>query len=165
MHVCLLGNLESVGNLESAFTSQLVLVRGSMRSAHVCHKDLLFGSRYKRNSRTFILSGGEEMERLNPAVVALVLLTVSVSAVPTAAHRPPKDLSDEPHYVGDDQAHNSDYDHEAFLGKEEAKTFDQLSPAEAKKRLGIIVKKIDKNGDGNVDEDELVDWVRRVARR
>ena len=28
------------------------------------------------------------------------------------------------------------YDHEAFLGKEEAKTFDQLTPEESKDRLG-----------------------------
>lgn len=27
------------------------------------------------------------------------------------------------------------YDHEAFLGKEEAKTFDQLTPEESKERL------------------------------
>lgn len=28
------------------------------------------------------------------------------------------------------------YDHEAFLGKEEATTFDQLTPEESKERLG-----------------------------
>lgn len=28
------------------------------------------------------------------------------------------------------------YDHEAFLGKDEAKTFDQLTPDESKDRLG-----------------------------
>lgn len=31
--------------------------------------------------------------------------------------------------------HNNDYDHEAFLGREEAKTFDQLTPEESKERL------------------------------
>lgn len=45
-----------------------------------------------------------------------------------------KDLSDEEHYH--DGTHNSEYDHEAFLGKEEAKTFHDLPPAEAKRRLG-----------------------------
>lgn len=38
------------------------------------------------------------------------------------------------------QAHEDNksfqYDHEAFLGKEEAKTFDQLTPEESKDRLG-----------------------------
>ena len=57
------------------------------------------------------------------------------------------------------------FDHEAFLGEEEAQTFDQLSPAEAKRRLGIIVDKIDTDGDGQVTEKELVEWVRHVARR
>lgn len=103
------------------------------------------------------------MERCNPAAVTMLVLIVLVSPVPTASHRPPKDLSDETHYEG--EAHNTDYDHEAFLGKEEAKTFEQLPPAEAKRRLGVIVDKIDKNGDSKVDEEELVDWVRHVARR
>ena len=42
-------------------------------------------------------------------------------------------LSDVEHHV--DGEHNHQYDHEAFLGKEEAKTFDQLSPEESKERL------------------------------
>ena len=51
--------------------------------------------------------------------------------------RGPKDLSDEKHYAGNNnQDHNPDYDHEAFLGKEQAETFDQLPPGEAKRRLG-----------------------------
>lgn len=43
-----------------------------------------------------------------------------------------RDLSDHAH----DDAHGYQYDHEAFLGKEEAKTFDQLTPEESKARLG-----------------------------
>lgn len=42
------------------------------------------------------------------------------------------DLSDSPH----DDSQDFRYDHEAFLGKEEAKTFDQLTPEESKERLG-----------------------------
>ncbi len=97
-------------------------------------------------------------------ILTIAVLTVALS-VPTD-HKPgpkAKDLSDEKHYVGED--HNPDYDHEAFLGEEAAQTFDQLSPREAKRRLGIIVDKIDKNEDGNVTEQELVDWVRHVAKR
>ena len=45
-------------------------------------------------------------------------------------------MSDEPHYEGDDSEHNPDYDHEAFLGKDDADTFDKLSPEEARRRLG-----------------------------
>ena len=53
-------------------------------------------------------------------------------------HRGPRDLSEEEHYVGDGHDHNAQYDHEAFLGKEQAERFDQLSPAEAKRRLGSV---------------------------
>lgn len=107
-----------------------------------------------------------KMERLGIAAVILILI-VSVSSVPTDKHGPkvPKDLSDETHFVGDGHEHNADYDHEAFLGEEEAQTFDQLSAGEARRRLAIIVDKIDKNGDGSVTEQELVDWVRHVAKR
>lgn len=45
-----------------------------------------------------------------------------------------KDLSDQEHFKEGD-VHNVEYDHEAFLGKEEAKTFSELPPVEAKRRL------------------------------
>ena len=50
--------------------------------------------------------------------------------------RGPRNLSEEEHYPGDGHDHNAQYDHEAFLGKEQAERFDQLSPEEAKRRLG-----------------------------
>ena len=53
-------------------------------------------------------------------------------------HRGPRDLSEEEHYQGDGHDHNAQYDHEAFLGKEQAERFDQLSAAEAKRRLGSV---------------------------
>lgn len=97
-------------------------------------------------------------------VVIATFLAVGAS-VPTDKRRP-KDLSDEKHYVGDvNKDHNADYDHDAFLGSEEAQTFDQLPPGEAKRRLGVIVERIDTNGDGGVTEQELKEWVRHVARR
>ena len=47
-----------------------------------------------------------------------------------------KDLSEEEHFKGDEQEdHNAEYDHEAFLGKEKKK-FDELTPEESKERLG-----------------------------
>lgn len=45
-------------------------------------------------------------------------------------------LSDEEHFKGSE--HNQEYDHEAFLGDEQKKTFDQLSPEESKRRLGYV---------------------------
>ncbi|XP_011296835.1 calumenin [Fopius arisanus] len=73
-----------------------------------------------------------------------------------------KSLSDEEHFIK--SHHNPEYDHEAFLG-EEAKTFDQLSPEESTRRLGIIVDKIDKDKDGFVTQEELKDWIRYTQQR
>lgn len=57
------------------------------------------------------------------------------------------------------------YDHEAFLGKEEATTFDQLSPDDSKERLGKIVDRIDGDQDGFVSLSELKSWIKRVQKR
>ncbi|XP_060758306.1 reticulocalbin-3 isoform X2 [Neoarius graeffei] len=72
-----------------------------------------------------------------------------------------RDLSDHAH----DDAHGYQYDHEAFLGKEEAKTFDQLTPEESKARLGKIVDRIDTNKDGFVNHAELHHWIKHRQRR
>uniref|UniRef100_A0A8C3FK62 Reticulocalbin 3 n=1 Tax=Chrysemys picta bellii TaxID=8478 RepID=A0A8C3FK62_CHRPI len=56
-----------------------------------------------------------------------------------------QELSDHPH----DDRQGFQYDHEAFLGKEQAKTFDQLTPEESREH-------IDKNGDGYVQVDEYI---------
>ncbi|XP_074659802.1 calumenin-B-like [Tubulanus polymorphus] len=100
-------------------------------------------------------------------VIALVSSTLS-SAIPRkdgAKDRTyEKELSDEKHY-DDKGEHNSDYDHEAFLGADESKTFDQLSPEESRDRLGKIVEKIDKDHDGKVTESELQSWIQYVQNR
>ncbi|XP_074554454.1 calumenin-A [Halichoeres trimaculatus] len=64
-----------------------------------------------------------------------------------------------------DDNKNFDYDHEAFLGHDEAKTFDQLPQEESKRRLGIIVDQMDSNSDGFVSEDELKAWIKTVQRK
>lgn len=69
-----------------------------------------------------------------------------------------RELSGEKHYSENEQ-HNTEYDHEAFLGEEEAKTFDQLTPEESKERLSKIVDKIDKDKDGFVTQEELKNWI------
>ena len=55
-----------------------------------------------------------------------------------------KKLSDKEHYTDLDNdnkfEHNSDYDHEAFLGKDEADSFKTLTPEESKLRLGYNYK-------------------------
>ena len=68
-------------------------------------------------------------------------------------------LSDEEHYTGPEHnEHNPEYDHKAFLG-EDADDFDQLSPEESKRRLALMVDKIDKNSDGFITTQELKDWI------
>ncbi|KAI5097005.1 reticulocalbin-3 precursor [Silurus meridionalis] len=72
-----------------------------------------------------------------------------------------RDLSDHAH----DDTQSYQYDHEAFLGKEEAKTFDQLTPEESKARLGKIVERIDTDKDGFVSHAELHHWIKHRQRR
>ena len=44
------------------------------------------------------------------------------------------------------EEHDDSFDHEAILGsKKDAEDFDQLPPEEAKKRLAILVEKMDLN--------------------
>ncbi|XP_064634603.1 calumenin-like isoform X2 [Lineus longissimus] len=74
-----------------------------------------------------------------------------------------KPLSDEEHFENGE--HNPEFDHEAFLGEDEAKEFDELSPEESVDRLGIIITKIDKDGDGKVTEEELKNWIQYVQKR
>lgn len=72
-------------------------------------------------------------------VTILLVLAVSTVAVPKPEEKKERvidrELSDKEHY--ENEHHNTQYDHEAFLG-EEAKTFDQLSPEESRRRLGYV---------------------------
>ncbi|TDH03504.1 hypothetical protein EPR50_G00163330 [Perca flavescens] len=97
------------------------------------------------------------------SIVPLCFLAAAVLAVPAQEKRVHHhgDLSERPH----DDAHGFQYDHEAFLGKEEAKTFDQLTPDESKDKLAKIVERIDKDRDGYVSHAELHSWIRHRQRR
>jgi len=100
-------------------------------------------------------------------VLILGMLVSAVTAGPRSARRDgPRDLSEEHHYGEDgEHEHNVQYDHEAFLGKEDSEKFDQLTREEAKRRLGLIVDKVDKDKDGSVSQKELEDWIRLVSKR
>lgn len=104
------------------------------------------------------------MER---SVVLCLLLAAVIAAKPADEEKKSRvhtdKLSDEEHYMNDE--HNSDYDHEAFLGEDEARTFDQLTPEESKERLGKIVDKIDLNHDNFVTEEELKQWIDYTQKR
>ncbi|EDL79717.1 reticulocalbin 1 (predicted), isoform CRA_b [Rattus norvegicus] len=103
--------------------------------------------------------------RLGLALGLLLALVLALRAKPTVRKervvRPDSELGERP--PEDNQSFQ--YDHEAFLGKEDSKTFDQLSPDESKERLGKIVDRIDSDGDGLVTTEELKVWIKRVQKR
>jgi Ca2+-binding EF-hand superfamily protein len=72
-------------------------------------------------------------------------------------------LSDETHFK--DGMHNPDYDHEAFLGEEEAKEFQDLTPEQSRERLGKLFDRIDENSDGIIDKQELQMWIKHTQHR
>lgn len=70
--------------------------------------------------------------------LALLLLALPLLALPGGLGKPT--AWQERARPGTAQQHEDapsfQYDHEAFLGKEEARSFDQLSPEESQERLG-----------------------------
>uniref|UniRef100_A0A0B7A6Z7 Reticulocalbin-3 n=1 Tax=Arion vulgaris TaxID=1028688 RepID=A0A0B7A6Z7_9EUPU len=99
-------------------------------------------------------------------LLAVLILAVTIcSTIPTNEQKQrvyDQPLSDEDHNDGE---HNTKYDHDAFLGQDEAKTFDQLTPDESKSRLAIIVQKIDTDKDGEVTHEEIKNWIQFIQRR
>ncbi|NXA57032.1 CALU protein, partial [Nothocercus julius] len=101
--------------------------------------------------------------------IAQLLLCLSLSMV--CAWSKPTEKKERVHHEAPlsakahDDAQSFDYDHDAFLGADEAKTFDQLTPEESKERLGKIVSKIDEDKDGFVTVDELKDWIKFAQKR
>ncbi|KAG5273977.1 hypothetical protein AALO_G00157830 [Alosa alosa] len=99
--------------------------------------------------------------------VVLVCVGVCVGLVSSK----PMEKKDRVHHdsplsnLDHDDAENFDYDHEAFLGQEEAKTFDQLTPEESKERLGMIVERMDEDGDGFVSVEEMKNWIKHAQKR
>ncbi|XP_072046169.1 calumenin-A-like [Amphiura filiformis] len=72
--------------------------------------------------------------------------------------KPDTPSPDADHY--DDGTHNEEYDHEVFLGGEKAaKEFEVLTEEESKRRLTVILKKVDTNSDTFIDKEELTNWV------
>ncbi|XP_017138812.1 calumenin [Drosophila miranda] len=98
-------------------------------------------------------------------VVATAISVSSASSIPAEVpHNPLEyDSLHAPHFDGAE--HNSQYDHEAFLGPDESKKFDNLSPEESKRRLGVIFDRIDEDKDGLVTLSELKNWISFTQRR
>ncbi|XP_076039130.1 reticulocalbin-2-like isoform X4 [Oratosquilla oratoria] len=108
-------------------------------------------------------------------IKAVVLVLVYIWSVEGAAHdhhnirysqkermengaRSPRDTG---HYDAEGE-HNPDFDHESILGSaKDAKEFDSLPPEESKRRLRILLEKMDRNKDGSIDRTELHSWILR----
>jgi len=101
---------------------------------------------------------------IRPLLMCFVLCVVYGSSKPTEKKN--RVHQEEPlSHLEHDDAKNYDYDHEAFLGQDEAKTFDNLPPEESRRRLGIIVEKMDTNKDGFVSEEELNVWIKNAQKK
>ncbi|KHN83833.1 Calumenin-A [Toxocara canis] len=90
-----------------------------------------------------------------------VLLVATLSALALAEHGDP--LSDKDHNKGGE--HDTKYDHEAFLGKDTAAEYDELTPEKSKERLSMLVPKMDSDGDGFVGEGELREHIKFMQKR
>lgn len=67
---------------------------------------------------------------------------------------------DHHHATGKD--HDNAFDHEAILGsKKEAEEYDELDPEEAKRRLEVLLTKMDRDNDRAIDRKELYAWILR----
>ncbi|CAL4122170.1 unnamed protein product [Meganyctiphanes norvegica] len=72
----------------------------------------------------------------------------------------PRSPRDHGHNV--DGEHNTAFDHESILGSSKAaEEYDDLPPTEAKRRLEILLLKMDRNNDKQVDRTELHSWILR----
>merc|ERR1712150_321799 len=70
---------------------------------------------------------------------------------------------EERHQTIDELSHKTKTDQEAILGKDHAKDFDDLSEEDSKKKLSIIVVKIDNNKDLVVTKEELTLWIKKQS--
>ncbi|XP_034019294.1 calumenin-A-like isoform X2 [Thalassophryne amazonica] len=100
---------------------------------------------------------------IRPLVMCLIFCLVYGNSKPTKKNHVlrKEPLSDLDH----DDSDNHNFHHDAFLGQEEAKTFDDLPPEESKRRLGLIVDKIDANNDQFVTLEEMEDWISNVHKK
>lgn len=64
----------------------------------------------------------------------LLIIFLSISVAFCAVTKKDRVIKEKP--LSDEIPGSLEYDHEAFLGKEKAQEFDQLSPEESLRRLG-----------------------------
>uniref|UniRef100_A0A0X3PLL3 Reticulocalbin-3 n=1 Tax=Schistocephalus solidus TaxID=70667 RepID=A0A0X3PLL3_SCHSO len=74
-----------------------------------------------------------------------------------------KELSQAVHQ--DNDVHDVGYDHDAFLGKDEAQKFSHMTPEQSRQKLGEIVEKMDTDADGYVTYNELTAWLKKISNK
>uniref|UniRef100_G3U6I0 Reticulocalbin-3 n=1 Tax=Loxodonta africana TaxID=9785 RepID=G3U6I0_LOXAF len=111
---------------------------------------------------------GRRLELALGLLLALALAPRALRAKPTVRKervvRPDTELGERP--PEDNQSFQ--YDHEAFLGKEDSKTFDQLTPNESQERLGRPLPLVASEGEGieYTKEEDIKLWLlRSVTKR
>lgn len=96
-------------------------------------------------------------------IILRLLCSIQTRILPLNAEVHGDKLSDKEHFKG--AAHDKTYDHEAFLGKDEAREYDELTPEKSKERLSKLVPKMDLSGDGFIEENELRDHINFMQKR
>lgn len=108
-----------------------------------------------------------------PILVILFCLFSISSTSPAAKHAHTHNINQERtqdgsyvhrdhNHISEDGEHHSEFDHEAILGSvKEAEEFDRLTPEESKRRLVILLTKMDLNNDREIDRHELHAWILR----
>ncbi|KAM8890826.1 reticulocalbin-2 isoform 2-T2 [Spinachia spinachia] len=73
-----------------------------------------------------------------------------------------KNLHDD-HAIG--QQHNPEHDLNILLGDEDTEEIQQLNPAQQKKKMMELVKRIDTNADNLLNAEEITLWIQHVYRK
>ncbi|XP_031559709.1 calumenin-like [Actinia tenebrosa] len=100
------------------------------------------------------------MYKLSFAIVLLAVVIAVQNAVAkkkTPVRVKEGSFSDQEHFH--DGKHDAKYDHDAFLGEDQANEMEKLSPTETKKRLRSLFVKMDVDGDKKLSRKELTDWI------
>ncbi|KAF6768636.1 hypothetical protein AHF37_12349, partial [Paragonimus kellicotti] len=93
-------------------------------------------------------------------LTCFILIVIHVHSKP---HSEAKSREEIEHFADDPERHDVNFDHTAFLGSEAAKEYAKLTPEQSREKLKEIVKKIDKDQDGKVSEEELKQWIADMA--
>lgn len=96
-------------------------------------------------------------------MVSSVLMTLVLLVLQFGCGQSSQKHHHEDHYTG--QQHNPEHDLNVLLGDEDTDEIKKLSPAEQKKKMMQIVKKIDTDSDNLLTAEEITLWIQHVYRK